>query len=241
MFCVEHWSQDVLIVSIQKIMSVRTVTSILEAQQVQKNSKCVFFFWASWHEPSAQGGQMQGVFSALSTKYPAINFVTVEAEAFPEISEKFGVAVVPTFYATNNGSVVGQVEGANPAELSKLVKQLVGETSIASAVEEVKPTVDLNMRLDGLIRTAPVMLFMKGNPTEPRCGFSRKIVELLQSNNVQFSSFDILSDQEVREGLKTYSDWPTFPQLYANAELIGGLDIVKEMAEAGDLNGQLGV
>lgn len=184
---------------------------------------------------------MQGVFSALATKYPAISFVTVEAEAFPEISEKFGVAVVPTFYATNNDSTIGQVEGANPAELSKLVKLLVGEASIIAEIQEVKPVVDLNTRLDGLIRTAPVMLFMKGSPGEPRCGFSRKIVELLQSNDVQFSTFDILSDQEVREGLKTYSDWPTYPQLYANAELVGGLDIVKEMAEGGDLKGRLGV
>lgn len=225
-------------------MSVRAVTSLQEVKQVQKSSKCVFFFWASWHEPSAQGGQMQGVFGALATKYPGINFITVEAEAYPEVSESFGVAVVPTFYATNNDILVGQVEGANPAELSKLVKSLVvveGSTTSVSVVEDVEPAVDLNTRLDGLIRTAPVMLFMKGNPSEPRCGFSRKIVELLQSNDVIFSTFDILSDQEVREGLKTYSDWPTFPQLYSNAELIGGLDIVKEMAEGGDLKSQLGV
>ena len=96
-------------------------------------------------------------------------------------------------------------------------------------------------RIRGLVASHPVMLFMKGNPAEPRCGFSRKIVELLQSNDVPFSTFDILSDNEVREGLKTYSDWPTYPQLYANAELIGGLDIVKEMAESGDLKSQLGL
>lgn len=223
-------------------MTVTSVTSAEEVQQIQKGNKCVFFFWASWHEPSAQGGQMQGVFSALSTKYAALNFITVEAEACPDVSEKFGVAVVPTFYATNNGAIVGKVEGANPAELSKLVKSLVEGSDTFYEAEEVKlPVVDLNTRLDGLIRTAPVMLFMKGNPAEPRCGFSRKIVELLQSNDVPFSTFDILSDNEVREGLKTYSDWPTYPQLYANAELVGGLDIVKEMAEGGDLKSQLGL
>jgi Grx4 family monothiol glutaredoxin len=224
-------------------MSVLTVTSLQEVQNIQKGSKGVFFFWASWHEPSALGGQMQGVFSALATKYSNIKFVTVEAESYPEISEKFGVAVVPTFFATNNGALVGKVEGANPADLSKLVKQLVGESSAIFEEEEVHAveSVDLNARLDGLIRKAPIMLFMKGNPSEPRCGFSRKIVDLLQSNDVPFSTFDILSDQEVREGLKTYSDWPTYPQLYANAELIGGLDIVKEMADGGDLKGQLGL
>lgn len=222
-------------------MSVRSISSQLEVQEIQKSGKCVFFFWASWHEPSAPGGQMQGVFSALSTKYPNISFLKVEAEACPEISEKFQVAVVPTFFATNNTALVGKVEGANPTDLSKLVKQLVGDTSVVE--EEVEPVekVDLKTRLGNLIRTAPVMLFMKGSPDEPRCGFSKKIVELLQSNDVPFSTFDILSDQEVREGLKTYSDWPTFPQLYANEELIGGLDIVKEMAEGGDLRSQLGL
>lgn len=187
---------------------------------------------------------MHGVFSALSSKYTSVKFYTVEAEAHPSISETFGVAVVPTFYAASNGAIIGKVEGANPAELSKLAKSLVEQsettaTAVATSVEVEKP--DINVRLKNLIATAPVMLFMKGSPTEPRCGFSRKIVEVLNTNDIQFSSFDILQDQEVREGLKVYSDWPTYPQLYVRSELIGGLDIVKEMAEGGDLKGQLGL
>ncbi|KAK5862035.1 hypothetical protein PBY51_017468 [Eleginops maclovinus] len=95
-------------------------------------------------------------------------------------------------------------------------------------------------RLDGahapeLTKKAPCMLFMKGSSQEPRCGFSRQIVGLLKEHNIQFSSFDILSDEEVRQALKTYSNWPTYPQLYANGELVGGLDIVKELAESGEL------
>jgi Grx4 family monothiol glutaredoxin len=73
----------------------------------------------------------------------------------------------------------------------------------------------LNERLKGLINSAPVILFMKGSPQEPRCGFSRQIVEILKNQNVVFSFFDILSDNEVREGLKKFSNWPTYPQLYA--------------------------
>ncbi|TNN31042.1 Glutaredoxin 3 [Liparis tanakae] len=76
---------------------------------------------------------------------------------------------------------------------------------------------------------------MKGSTQEPRCGFSRQIVALLKEHGIQFSTFDILSDDEVRQGLKAYSDWPTYPQLYANGELVGGLDIVKELAESGEL------
>uniref|UniRef100_A0A3B3UMR3 Glutaredoxin 3 n=1 Tax=Poecilia latipinna TaxID=48699 RepID=A0A3B3UMR3_9TELE len=94
---------------------------------------------------------------------------------------------------------------------------------------------DLNERLKKLINAGPCMLFMKGSPQEPRCGFSRQIVGLLKEHNIQFSSFDILSDEEVRQGLKTFSNWPTYPQLYVNGELVGGLDIVKELAESGEL------
>lgn len=185
---------------------------------------------------------MHGVFTALAKKYSSIHFYTVEAESCPDISEKFDVAVVPTFFGTNNRTTVGKVEGANPAELSKLVKQLVNENAQLSVeTEEEFSTISLQDRLKQLVNQAPVMLFMKGSPTEPRCGFSRKIVELLSSNDISFSSFDILSDQEIREGLKTFSDWPTYPQLYVKAELVGGLDIVKEMAEGGDLKAQLGL
>jgi len=78
-----------------------------------------------------------------------------------------------------------------------------------------------------LITRAPVMLFMKGSPTQPKCGFSRKIVALLDESKAQYATFDILEDEDVRQGLKTFSNWPTFPQLYIKGELIGGLDIVQ--------------
>ena len=75
------------------------------------------------------------------------------------------------------------------------------------------------------------MLFMKGNPSAPECGFSRTIVGLLPGEDIEFDSFDILTDNAVREGLKEFSEWPTYPQLYVEGTLVGGLDIVKEMVE----------
>ena len=71
---------------------------------------------------------------------------------------------------------------------------------------------------------------MKGEPGAPQCGFSRKIVGILNETEVPYSHFDVLSDDEIRQGLKKYSDWPTYPQLYVKGELLGGLDIVKEMS-----------
>ena len=81
---------------------------------------------------------------------------------------------------------------------------------------------------------------MKGSPDAPKCGFSRQIVEILTANNIPFASFDILTNETIRAGLKTYSDWPTFPQLYVTGEFVGGLDIIKEIASGGDLKTQLG-
>ena len=82
---------------------------------------------------------------------------------------------------------------------------------------------------------ARVVLFMKGMPEAPRCGFSRRIVALLRNQGVPFSHFDILGDEAVRQRLKALNDWPTFPQLIVNGEFVGGLDIVQEMVENGEL------
>ena len=85
---------------------------------------------------------------------------------------------------------------------------------------------DLHDRLSKLVKAAPVMLFMKGIPSAPQCGFSRQLVGLLRENSVKYGFFNILADDEVRQGLKEFADWPTFPQLWVDGELVGGLDIV---------------
>lgn len=98
---------------------------------------------------------------------------------------------------------------------------------------------DLNARLSKLVKAAAVMLFMKGTPAEPRCKFSRKMVGLLKGEGIQFGYFDILTDDDVRQGLKAYSNWPTFPQLYINGELVGGMDIVQELHDEGELKSKI--
>lgn len=96
-------------------------------------------------------------------------------------------------------------------------------------------TAELQQRLDDIINQYKVMLFMKGSPEMPACGFSAKAVELLIESDIYFESFDIYSDEEVRQWLKEYKQWPTYPQLYINGELIGGIDIMIEMYEEGEL------
>ncbi|HVI34069.1 Grx4 family monothiol glutaredoxin [Phenylobacterium sp.] len=85
----------------------------------------------------------------------------------------------------------------------------------------------------------PVIVFMKGEPEQPRCGFSAVVVQILDHLGVDFVGVDVLQSEALREGIKSYSDWPTIPQLYVKGEFVGGADIVKEMFQTGELKGFL--
>lgn len=98
---------------------------------------------------------------------------------------------------------------------------------------------ELHTRLSNLVKAAPVMLFMKGTPSTPQCGFSRQLVGILRENAVRYGFFNILADDEVRQGLKEFADWPTFPQLWVDGELVGGLDIVSWGPQARSTSGWL--
>lgn len=137
---------------------------------------------------------------------------------------------------------MAKLEGANPPLLSKHVADLADAANLSKTMD-AKPVEGINLteRLTKLVNMAPVVLFMKGTAQQPRCGFSRQVVELLNKNQVPFETFDILSDENVRQGLKTFSNWPTYPQLYAKGKLIGGLDIARELSESGDLHSELGI
>jgi monothiol glutaredoxin len=96
-------------------------------------------------------------------------------------------------------------------------------------------TMDVNERIKKQLDTYPVLLYMKGTPDFPQCGFSAKTVSVLRAAGAKFAYINIFEDPEVREGLKVYSSWPTFPQLYVGGELIGGCDIAVELYESGEL------
>ena len=93
----------------------------------------------------------------------------------------------------------------------------------------------IDQRIQNDIDTNRVMLFMKGNPEAPMCGFSKTVVDILKHLNVEFASADVLEDMELREGIKEFSDWPTIPQLYVDGNFIGGCDIVVEMFQSDEL------
>lgn len=94
---------------------------------------------------------------------------------------------------------------------------------------------EIHTRIETVVKQNDVVLFMKGTPLFPQCGFSSRAVAILDHCGVAYESVDVLQDMEVRQGIKTYSDWPTIPQLYVKGEFLGGSDIMMEMFEAGEL------
>ncbi|KAG8675436.1 glutaredoxin [Fusarium poae] len=231
--------------------TITEITSIPEWEQmlasVPPTTLVVVSFHAPWAAPCAQ---MATVLSTLASEYPdteppTTKWVSINAEELSDLSETYDVTAVPFLVLLRNGQVVETVSGSSAVKVRTAIETQAkqsGENAAASgpngvgandavAEEEQDPEKkkeELFKRLGDLVKAAPVMLFMKGTPSSPQCGFSRQLVGLLRDNSVKYGFFNILADDEVRQGLKEFADWPTYPQLWIDGELVGGLDIVKE-------------
>ncbi|CAI4055339.1 hypothetical protein N7582_000304 [Saccharomyces uvarum] len=215
----------------------------------------VLYFHTSWAEPCKA---LKQVFEAISNEpsNTSVSFLSIDADENSEISELFEISAVPYFILIHKGTILKELSGADPKEFVSLLEncklsinpklsQTGSITEDANVNEENQNEEDedddeeeeeetedqINARLTKLVNAAPVMLFMKGSPSEPKCGFSRQLVGILREHEVRFGFFDILRDDAVRQNLKKFSEWPTFPQLYINGEFQGGLDIIKESLE----------
>jgi Grx4 family monothiol glutaredoxin len=239
------------------------VLQIRDNDQFEKtigtNTLVVIHFMAPW---AAQCQSINNVLKDLSelNELKEVAFAELEAEHFPEVCLTYNVISVPTVLYFRRGEFLDRVDGVKVAELTNKVKSHLKPSSLAqvrqdSNINQAAPGsasvsapksdsqessgketfVTMEERLKSLINRHKVMIFMKGTPDAPRCGFSRTIIEIIRGTGVAFGTFDILSDEEVRQNLKTYSDWHTYPQVYVNGELVGGLDIVKELQENGEL------
>ncbi|KAH3684003.1 hypothetical protein WICPIJ_005026 [Wickerhamomyces pijperi] len=210
------------------------------------------YFHTPWAAPCIKVNE---VYTRLAAENPSVKFLSINADNLPDISELFEVATVPYFVLIKDDTILKEVSGADPNDFIQALNQvqIVTQTErqqkpqaplaatntsapapaqeAATQPQEEESEESLNERLQQLTNAAPVMLFMKGTPAAPQCGFSRQLVAILRENQVRFGFFDILKDDSVRQGLKTFSDWPTFPQLYVNGEFQGGLDIIKENLE----------
>jgi Grx4 family monothiol glutaredoxin len=138
-----------------------------------------------------------------------------------------------TVGAGSNGASTAASNGTGAKNIGSQPGPADAVTEPESSASDTKQSKeDLHKRLSELVKAAPVMLFMKGTPSAPQCGFSRQLVAILRENSVKYGFFNILADDEVRQGLKEFADWPTFPQLWVGGELVGGLDIVSCLCDS---------
>ncbi|KAK4188340.1 thioredoxin-like protein [Podospora australis] len=229
--------------------TIKEITSLEAWEQhlssLPPSTLLVVSFHAPWAAPCAQ---MATVLSTLASEYPvtepaSTSWVSVNAEDLSEISEAYNVTAVPFLVLIRNGTVLETVSGSSAVKVRNAIEShaaKVGaptangattddkEGEITTEEDPEKKKEELFKRLGDLVKAAPVMLFMKGTPSEPKCGFSRQLVAILRENAVKYGFFNILADDEVRQGLKEFADWPTYPQLWVDGDLVGGLDIVKE-------------
>ncbi|KAL2261846.1 hypothetical protein VTK26DRAFT_3166 [Humicola hyalothermophila] len=230
--------------------SIKEITSVQgweeHVSSLPPSTLLIISFHAPWAAPCAQ---MATVLSTLASEYPvtdppSTSWVSINAEEMSDISETYNVTAVPFLVLIRNGEVLETVSGSSAVKVREAIERhasnsgaattgpnaAAGNTGGEATTEEdpEKKKQELFKRLGDLVKAAPVMLFMKGTPSEPKCGFSRQMVGILRDNAVKYGFFNILADDDVRQGLKEFADWPTFPQLWIDGELVGGLDIVKE-------------
>ncbi|ETO34191.1 hypothetical protein RFI_02902 [Reticulomyxa filosa] len=219
----------------------------------------VLFFWTSWHTPCKQ---LEPVLVELSNEHKHLTFYSIDAEENSDLASTYQIEAVPTILFCEGGVEKQRFEAITAPilvnHLTKFSMQALHAQKLHSAVTK-PPTMqgtkaekeskvpensvpvkeetieELNERIKKLIHSNVMMIFIKGSPDKPKCKFTRAILELLKNQGVvSFGYFDILQDSKVREQIKVYSDWATFPQLYINGKLIGGVDVVKDMIEEGE-------
>lgn len=172
-----------------------------------------------------QCDQIADLINDLSSQeeYKRAKYFSVDIESSPILAKQFSVSSVPTLVLFRNGNEVERVVGADTSLIVQKVQKVLESSS------------SIEKRLVGLTSQEPVMIFIKGTPTQPRCGFTRTLLNLLNQLEIKYGYFDILSDEEVRQSLKAYSNWPTYPQVYIKGSLVGGLDIIQDLNESGEL------
>lgn len=213
---------------------------VLRISAVPPNFSGILLFNAPWAGDACVS--VRQVLAGLS--FDAYCEVEEDEAVSPSPFDQFRVEVVPTLLALSNGVETNRVVGSNPTSIISFIEQFKSSSKSSNPIAStenlglnssvIPSTLSLESRLKELISTAPLMLFIKGTPTAPQCGFTGQLIRLLSENGLYFNqnhyaTFNILADSQVRQGLKDYSQWPTFPQIYWKGELLGGLDILKEM------------
>ncbi|KAL8435310.1 hypothetical protein Efla_002565 [Eimeria flavescens] len=205
----------------------------------REGPKAVLFFSPG----DAPSQQLLQLLPMLEKDFPSVSFGAVDASSASEcLRANALVSRSPTVNFMWVSPWLSQLVGSDVPRLVSCLKALSASPSAAAAGpalqqqlgNAVETEEQLQQRLAALVKRHPVMLFMKGKREQPFCRFSKAIIALLDEQGVKnFDTFDVFEDSAVREGLKKFSDWPTYPQLYVNGELVGGLDVLKSMVADG--------
>ncbi|CAF3852348.1 unnamed protein product [Rotaria magnacalcarata] len=162
----------------------------------------------------------------------------LNADHFYDLLNAQHVSAAPTILFYHRTRIIDRIDGFNQSELLKKIKSNINKLGVVQTTQintdSDSQIISAETRIKQLLESSPTILFMKGTPASPQCGFSRQACHLLDEHKIKYDYFDVLADQHVREQLKKYSNWNTYPQLYVGGELIGGLDIMKQMIENGD-------
>ncbi|KAJ5974984.1 thioredoxin [Penicillium waksmanii] len=200
----------------------------------------IVYFYTPWAEYSTQ---MSTGMSTIASQCPdtvtqTTSFVRINAIKLVDIAKEYKFPVAPYVLCLRSDQVLESIRGSDSSKVRNAIGQDAGVDAIvvSALLADPAPTMEkskeekevLIARLTQMVKSAPIVLFMKGTPKSPLCRFSRRMVAILNEHYIQYDSFNILADEDVREGLKEFGDWPTFPQLWIDGQLVGGLEIVRE-------------
>lgn len=204
----------------------------------------LLYFRAKWAQPCEL---LTKLLLDYMQKYPTISFYDVDVDDTSELIDDliacYQVDFVPlVLFLRFSGTltILERIEGFNPPKLEEALQKFSQFHTILepNSTEPTRYISELDRSLceqiHSLIHKSRLMLFIKGSPSSPKCGFTKQLLTLLAEYDIHaYDHFDILLDETIRQGLKVYSSWPTYPQIYMNGKLLGGLDIVREMLEDG--------
>jgi Grx4 family monothiol glutaredoxin len=188
----------------------------------------VVLFFADWHDASKH---LITIFESLSKMYEKkCVFAYVNADNVETLTTKFDVNVVPTIIlTTSTKETLCRIETDTPAAITEKIDE---HSEIFQINFENQKSKMFN-KIEATLKTFPLMTFIKGTPQEPKCGFTEQLLEVLKNLKVKFGYFDILSDENMRNWLRYYAKWITYPQVYVEGKLVGGLDVTKDLVKSG--------
>ncbi|PFH32937.1 glutaredoxin domain-containing protein [Besnoitia besnoiti] len=224
-------------------IEIKTLTKSDEVTAFRKQpGKHALLFWQASHGLSQQ---MKEVFDNFREDFPTVALGTVDVTNERCLAHACSVTEAPTTLFYEDGEFLGRLVGAHPPMATEAMTCWVdsGREALQRVLMDMQPgeqparphaELSLPERLRQLINSHPVMVFMKGKREAPFCRFSKQLMAIFAAEGlVLFGTFDVFDDEQVREGLKTYSNWPTYPQVYVKGELIGGVDIIRALCEDG--------